>query len=638
MRLGLLFPLRSLRMKLLWGTVLVIAIVMAGVMAVVEYRLRATIIEEVERRGESLTRSLAASSYGHLLLYNFTALEQNVARAAAEIDVLYALVLDAEGRVAADSRRPERVGVVPEGPVASRAAQAEVPLTQHITFRDTGENAYDFAVPVRVNRDRWGTVRIGLSKRRMEADIRETHRELVFVTVAAVLLGSVAAAVIARRIAGPMQQLTEGAAAISRGDLNQRIEVPAEDEIGHLAKAFNHMAVQLFEQRTQIEEAHGQLRRRFQELADLKSYTDSVLASLTTGIVTVDLEGRVVTLNPEAELLTGFFAGEVAGRYCTEVFSLTAGLGEIFMETLASRSPISSLPLTLRRRNGSSVPVDLSTAPLKGADGKDLGVVGAFRDLSLVRELEHQLRRSDRLAALGTLAAGLAHEIKNPLTSLLTFSRHLPRRFDDEQFREKFQNVVPRELERINEIVERLLELSRPFRPSFSLVRLPRLLDRAAELYANVIEAKRIVVRREYASDVPPLRADEDALYRALVNLVANALEAMGDGGRLTLRVEWDDGAEALATRRRLLNRRARIEIEDTGAGISASEADRIFNPFFTTKEGGTGLGLALTHKIVEDHGGIISFRSSPATGTTFRVLLPLVPEMPFEPGDVGTR
>jgi PAS domain S-box-containing protein len=634
MRLTRPFAPRSLRMKLLWSTVLVIVMIMAGVMAVVEYRLRATIIEEVERRGEVLAHHLAAISSAPLLLYNFTALEQNVARVAAEADVLYAVVLDADGRVAAHSRGAERVGAFPSGEVAARSALTEVPLTQQFVFRETGENAYDFSVPIRVNRDKWGAVRIGLSKGRMEADIRETRRELVFLTVAALLLGVGAAAVSARRIAGPVQQVAAGAAAISRGDLKQRIEVAAEDEIGHLAQAFNHMAVQLFEQRTELEDAHGQLRRRFQELADLKSYTDSVLASLTTGVVTVDLEGRVVTINPEAELLTGFFAGEVAGRYCTAVFSFTPGLGEIFMETLTSRSPIPSVPLTLKRRNGSAVPVELSTAPLKGADGKDLGVVGTFRDLTLVRELEHQLRRSDRLAALGTLAAGLAHEIKNPLTSLLTFSRHLRRRFDDQQFREKFQNVVPRELERINEIVERLLELSRPVTPSFSPVQLPSLLDRAVELYANEVEAKGIRVSRAYAPDVSHIRADEEALYRALVNLIANALDAMDDGGELTLRVEWDDSADPLLTRRRVLNRRVRIEVEDTGAGISASEADRVFNPFFTTKEGGTGLGLALTHKIIEDHGGVITFQSSPSKGTTFRVSLPAVPEMP--PGMAG--
>jgi signal transduction histidine kinase len=271
--------------------------------------------------------------------------------------------------------------------------------------------------------------------------------------------------------------------------------------------------------------------------------------------------------------------------------------------------------------------VEVATAPLKGGDGKDLGAVAMLRDLTVVRQLETQLRRSDRLAALGTLAAGLAHEIKNPLTSVLTFVRHLPRRFDDERFRERFQSVVPRELERINEIMERLLELARPSRLSFSLVRLPALLERAVDLYANQIEAKGIAVVREYARDVPPIQADEDAMYRALVNLVANALDAMGHGGRLTLRLAWNDGGAPRAAHR-AFNRRIRIEVEDTGAGIAASHGERVFNPFFTTKDTGTGLGLAIAHKIVEDHGGAIDFRSLPGVGTTFRIVLPIVAEV----------
>src|SRR2546425_9566487 len=414
MRLGF----RSLRAKLLWGTVMVIVLVMAAVVVVVERRQRETIIEEFERRGEVLVRNLAAISYGPLLLYNFTALEQNVARVAAEADVVYAVVLDAEGKVAAHSRRPERVGASPEGPVQERAAQTNAPLIQDTVAGGSGEALYDFAVPVLVAGQKWGTVRVGLSKRRMEAAIRKTRVELAALALATLVVGGGAAALVARRIAGPVQQLEERAAAIARGELSQRIEPATSDEIGRLAIAFNHMAAQLLQQRSALEDVNSELHRRYQELADVKSYTDSIVNSMTSGIVTVDLEGRVVTLNPAAELLTGFFAGEATRRYCTEVFGLTPEIGDILMETLTSRAPIGHVPLTLRRRNGSTLPVELSTAPLKGGDGKDLGAVGILRDLTVVRQLESQLRRSDRLAAVGTRAAGLAHQSQNPLTSV----------------------------------------------------------------------------------------------------------------------------------------------------------------------------------------------------------------------------
>src|SRR5947208_23419 len=460
--------LRTLRARLLWGAVLVITPTMTGVFLLVERHQRAAIVEEMERRGDVMARSLAAVSQGPLLLYNFTALEQNVARAAGEPDVVYAIVLDAEGKVAAHSRSPDRVGHV----------------------------------------------------------------------------------------------------------LKSKVDLEA---------AFNHMVAELAQQRVALEDANTELRRGFEQLADLKTYTDNILASLTTGIVTVDLDGRVVTLNPAAELMTGFFAGEVRGRYCTEVFAHTPDLAELLMETLASRVPVPGVTVTLRRRNGRAMPVELSAAPLRGGEGKELGVIGVFRDLTRVRQLEDRLRRSDRLAAIGEVAAGLAHAIKNPLTSLLTFSRHLSRRFEDPEFRQKFLSVVPRELERINSIVEGLLELARPARLTFKPLRLPALLERVLELYGDRLEAQSIRVVRDWRRDVPVVWVDQEALYRALVNLVANALDAMPRGGRLTRRVARSDGATLPSARAG--TRRVAVEVEDSGTGIEPADLDRIFNPFFSTKE-----------------------------------------------------
>jgi PAS domain S-box-containing protein len=628
-------PTRSLQTKLLWGTVLVICLVMAAVLVVVDHRQRAAVIDEAYRRGEILARDLAAVSHAPLLLYNFTALEQNVARFASEEDVRYAIILDGEGRVAAHSARPDRVGVVLPGDVDRRAAASLDPVVQE-TRVDTGEVLDEFAVPVLVGQQKWGTVRVGLSRQRAEALIRRTRLELGGLTVLTLLLGGSGAALVARRISRPVQQLAEGAAAISRGELDLRFEPTTDDEIGRLAVAFNHMTSQLRQQRAALESTNAELRRRLEEVADLKTYTDNILASLTNGIVTVDLDGRVVTLNPAAEMLTGFFAGEVMGRYCTEVFEKTPELAEILMETIASRAATPGLAATLHRRNGRTVPVEISAAPLKGGEGKDLGVIAAIRDLTVVRELEGRLRRSDRLAALGSLAAGLAHEIKNPLTSLLTFSRHLTRRFDDEQFRAKFQSVVPRELERINGIVERLLELARPTPLSFSAVRLPALLERVVELYAEEMDTRAVEVTRDYARDLPVVWVDAEAVYQAFVNLVRNALDAMPGGGRLTLRVVWSDEDDVVRAGRQPRARRVRVEIQDSGPGISTDNADRVFNPFFTTKVGGTGLGLALTHKIVEDHGGTIDFRNGRAGGTVFRIVLSPFPDPPAEPGRHG--
>jgi two-component system sensor histidine kinase AtoS len=593
---------------------------------VVEYRQRTAIIGEDLRLGEVITRDLAAISSGPLVLYSFTALEQNVAGVAAtNKDVVYAIVLDVEGKVAAHSKHPELVGRALTTLIDEQAVQSDTLLIQETVYGARRARVYDFAVPVLVGSQRWGTVRVGMSKSRMEGQIFWTRVQLAGLTIITLLVGGFAAALVARAIARPVRELAAGVEAIARGELVPRVVPAGFGEIGQLAVVFNHMTAQLLQQRLDLETTHESLRERFQEVADLKSYTDSILSSITSGIVTLDLDGRVATVNPSAELLTGLYSGDIVGRYCTEAFAHTPQVAEILMETLSSRSGTANVSLSLRRRNDTTVPVEMSTAPLRGLEGKDLGVVGVFRDVSQVRELEGQLRRSDRLAALGTLAAGLAHEIKNPLASLRTFTRIIPRKFEDARFRETFMRVVPHELDRINGIVEQLLELARPSRLHPIPLVLPALLDRVLELYANELDAKEITVTREYARELPAITADPERLYEAFVNLVSNAIAAMGTGGRLTVRTGWHRPGESAA--RAAGGRRIRIEIEDTGSGISPAEAEKVFDPFFTTKAAGTGLGLALTHKIVEDHGGSIGFRSTPAVGTIFTVLLPLAVE-----------
>ena len=623
MRLARLRPrFVSLQTKFLAGTVLVIALVMAALIAMVEHRQRNNIVDEVQRRGAVLARNLAAISSGPLLLYHYTALEQNVVHLAEDDDVAYAIILDAEGRVAAHSEAAGSVGTVANDPASRRAVAADQPLVQEVAAG--GESFYDFAVPIQVGGQRWGTTRVGLSRRRVEAQIAETRRSLAFLAAAILIAGGVTSFLVARRIARPVRQLAESTAAISRGDLDQRIEPATSDEIGRLALAFNHMAAQLAQERHALEAAHGELGQRFAELSDLKRYTDDILGSLTSGIVTADLEGRVVTLNAAAEALTGCTLTQARGRPAAEAFAHLPELGRLLAETLASRTGAVVTSVLPVRDTAPAVPVELTTAPLRGAGGRDLGVVAVLRDLSAERQLEAQLRRSDRLAAIGTLAAGLAHEIKNPLTSLLTFTRHLARRFDDERFRQRFQSVVPRELERINRIVEDLLRLARPTRLALTAVHLPELLDQAVELYGDRIEARRVAVVREYASALPAIRADRAHLYQVMVNLVANALDAMGEGGTLTLRAGWSAADPRRPPGRWGHERRLQVEVEDTGVGIPAAEHANVFNPFFTTKPAGTGLGLAVAYKLVEDHGGATSFRSAAGRGATFVVALPL--------------
>ena len=246
--------------------------------------------------------------------------------------------------------------------------------------------------------------------------------------------------------------------------------------------------------------------------------------------------------------------------------------------------------------------------------------------LSRVRDLEDRLRRADRLAALGTMAAGIAHDIRNPLTSILIFSQLMSLHHDDPDVREKFNRVVPRELERVQAVIEDMMELARPVTIHRDPVNLNEVFAQVLELFENQIATQQIKLKQEYDQDLPFCMADRKRLHRCFSNLASNAIQAMPTGGDLTVRTGMvptmvfpNSGLPDPQPEPAL-----RVTVADTGQGIPAERLSRIFDPFFTTKEKGMGLGMAITHRIVEDHKGTIDVKSEVGVGTTFTVCFPL--------------
>jgi signal transduction histidine kinase len=252
--------------------------------------------------------------------------------------------------------------------------------------------------------------------------------------------------------------------------------------------------------------------------------------------------------------------------------------------------------------------------------------------LARVRELEERLRRADRLAALGTMAAGIAHDIRNPLTSILIFSQLMSLHHDDPDVRAKFDRVVPRELERVQGIIEDMMELARSTTMNLEPTNLNEVLAQVLELYEGPAAAQGVKILRDFASDLPVCMGDKKRLHRCFSNIITNGIQAMASGGDLAVRT-------GLVSATRLPDFQAREEgaaagvqsgsaicviISDTGQGISPERLSRIFDPFYTTKEKGLGLGMAITHRIVEDHKGSIDVRSQVGLGTTFSIYFPI--------------
>jgi signal transduction histidine kinase len=242
----------------------------------------------------------------------------------------------------------------------------------------------------------------------------------------------------------------------------------------------------------------------------------------------------------------------------------------------------------------------------------------------MLKKMEASMRQTERLAALGTLAAGMAHEIRNPLSSIKTFVQLLPRKIEKPGFLEKFQRTVPRELNRINTLVDDLLDLARIPRYVFQSTSLKTLLEQALEATDAQLQAEHIQCRCVIADDLPPVRADASQLARAFHNLIRNAVQAMPQGGKLHISAFFHSGDPALAEPGTAGVDRVSTVFQDTGPGISDAELENIFNPFFTTKDKGTGLGLAITHKVITEHGGQIEVESALGQGSRFVVHLPV--------------
>jgi len=281
----------------------------------------------------------------------------------------------------------------------------------------------------------------------------------------------------------------------------------------------------------------------------------------------------------------------------------------------------------LRAATGSTF-ARASSATFRGQGGELLGALMVVTDITAVKRLELQIRRSDRLASLGTLSAGMAHEIKNPLVSIKTFAQLLPERYHESDFRETFSSLIVHEIDRIDSLVNQLLRFARPAKPLLRPMHVHEVLEKTLQLVQHRLYQKEIKLNRTLEASLDTIRADSDQMEQVFLNFFLNAMDAMKRGGELTVETEIRTG-DSLVTH--LLpeseNRHEAlcISIRDTGEGIKKEDIARVFDPFFTTKDFGTGLGLSVVHGIIEEHGGQIEVESEVAKGTAFHIFLPLV-------------
>jgi two-component system sensor histidine kinase HydH len=260
------------------------------------------------------------------------------------------------------------------------------------------------------------------------------------------------------------------------------------------------------------------------------------------------------------------------------------------------------------------VPVSISASKIINEEGQFVGQVLIIRDLGEVRRLQAEIRRKEKLAAIGGLAAGVAHEIRNPLSSIKGIASYYKSKFEDGSEDKEMAGVMIEEVDRLSRVISELLEFARPTKLNMKPSDINELLKHSTRLVEQEAAANKIGIQLNLASDSVEADADADRMTQCFLNLFLNALQAMESGGQLTVSSST------------VVNGKVAIDIKDNGSGISAKDLSKIFDPYFTTKPKGTGLGLAIVHKIIEAHGGQIRVRSTIGQGTVFSIVLPLVP------------
>ncbi|MBI5201543.1 MAG: HAMP domain-containing protein [Elusimicrobia bacterium] len=526
----------------------------------------------------------------------------------------YALVTDDEGRIVGHTN-VALVGQVRRDPLDVETLSASKPLTRETRVKD--EPILDVAFPVvaaakersgedfllsgteKNNRaSLLGVLRIGLPLGETLATERRITGHIVFIVVLASVAAVLAIFTALRGILEPIRLLAAATLAIRAGDYGGHVPAGDGGEIGDLARSFNEMSSTLA--RTTVS----------------KNYFNDILQNIQDPLIVTDPGGAIRLVNPSLQALTAEDDGLI-GRQASTLFDDQASpFRGLAAKTLQAEGKLHNMSALLIGPEQERLPVLLSVSVLKTANGGDAGLILAAKDMRDVKKLEARMHQSEKLSAVGQLAAGVAHEINNPLGVILGFAQGLARQVAPGHDLELPVRSIEREALRCKALVQNLLTFARTSEADRRVMEL----NAAIELALPLIEAQakicRANVQVELARGLPMILGNMSQLQQVVLNLAKNALDAMPTAGTLTIATELVESTP---------HSWVRLRVTDTGTGIAPANMSKIFEPFFTTKPvgQGTGLGLSLINEIVQKHSGTIEVESRPGR-TEFSVKLPV--------------
>lgn len=432
-----------------------------------------------------------------------------------------------------------------------------------------------------------------------ENKIAITHRltiALVWITFLSVaVLTGIICVLLARNITRPVGQLAAAAAVVAQGDLSQRVDTGSRDEIGQLARAFNHMAENL--QKTTVS----------------KNYVDNIIDSMLDALLVVDMDSRISAVNGAACRILGGTEADLLGKPVREIFAKESFYSGSQLNELLEIGYVKNRELVCLSRSGARIAMLFSGAVMRGARGQITGIVGVGKDMRELIKLQEKLAQHEKLAVMGEFAGIIGHEFKNQLGVMRVSVYFLKMKSSPEDEKQiKHLNILEKQIIETDRMIENILTFGRTRKPEFNSIDIRKLIMAGLE---KLPIPKAVIVDNRIEENLPGLRGDEIQLSRVMVNMFLNAIQAMAGKGTLSIKAFRE-------------HEFVNVQIADTGSGISAENKARLFEPFFSTKSNGTGLGLASSRYIVEAHGGSIAVESEIGKGTVMTVKLPLKPEM----------
>lgn len=408
-------------------------------------------------------------------------------------------------------------------------------------------------------------------------------RAAIWVCGTGILLGTVLAFGLSRGLDRDIKSITRGLAQM-RTDLSVKIPEPL-GEIGAIAIEINGMA---------------------RAVLDARSVTERILHSIADGVVAVDSSSRITSINPSAQKMLDVTAPEAIGHPSDLVFGENYIFSRLLLDALDAGEEHTDIPgeIVLQER---SLHVAVSSNVLRDSSEKTMGAVVVIKDLTEQSRLRTQVMRADRLAGLGELMAGVAHEIRNPLTSIRGFMQFLESCDDIEEW-QKYSPLIIRQVDSLNSIIAELLEFGKPRPPAIQFVQINDLLK---EVLLLACGKSSVHVVLDLSPDLPPIEGDGESLKQAFLNIIINALQAIGRDGRIEISTSMQTNSVAL------------VRFRDDGEGIAAEDLEKIFDPFYSTKPNGTGLGLAMVHRIVDAHYGTVTIFSKRGKGAEVNLRIP---------------